>query len=364
MQEYGVLKPVNTVVSKTTKKSRLNNGAKCLILFVVFGVLSAVLIKYSFSTRTDVINYSESSLSDYKVCVKENDFYTEKCIEKGKQYIASIIDYIDIVLKYDFKADVALDYDYSYRVNADLVIYDRNNEKNELYSRNYELVSSTSRSEKDSKELSIKESIKIDYSEYNNLAERFKRQYNVYGESKLIVNLIVTAEGVNDHLGEPIKRYSTSSITVPLTENTINILMNSQDSNIEDKFVYTEKNINFILLSTGFALALTAIIFLGITIYWFGKKNKASTTEYERFIKRLRTEYGRYIVDAETLLNAEDYKMTFDVKTFEELLDKARIRDDNILCTVNEEERRTWFCIIQDDYLYRKIYNESDEIFE
>ena len=43
-----------------------------------------------------MISYTEKSNVEYNVCLKNNDFYEEKCLPKNMKYVASLIDNIQV----------------------------------------------------------------------------------------------------------------------------------------------------------------------------------------------------------------------------------------------------------------------------
>ena len=64
------------------------------------------------------INYIEKSNIDYKVYLKENNFYENEYLEKDKVYVASLIDKILIDFKYDFDIEKENDLAFKYDVIA------------------------------------------------------------------------------------------------------------------------------------------------------------------------------------------------------------------------------------------------------
>lgn len=349
-----------SALEKDNKNENKRKLITYLISFIILSILTVVVIYNGVSKRTTIVSYSESSLNDYLVCVRENEFYNERCIEKDKQYVASIIDYLDVFLKYNLKADEKLDFIYSYKINGKLVIYDRDNEKNELFTKDYEFVKELKKVKSNSNGYNIEENLKIDYHEYNNLAERFKKEYNIIGESKLIITLTVSTLGKYKDIEDAINHGFFSSVTIPLTEKTIYVSMDSQNANIKNEFSHIETKAKVILFILSVLMIIVLINLFRYVIYYYKKMIKEEN-KYDRFIRKLKNEYGRYIVETETLIDSDEYKL-IEVKNFNELLDKARIREDNILCFESKEEIS--FMVIQQDHLYQKTYKRTDEEFK
>ena len=91
-------------------------GVIILFIMFVFTVISLTI------KRTYTLPYTEYSDIDYKVYLKDNNFFTEEYLPKDKHYISSLISYVDADLKYDFIADDNIDIQYEYYVRGNLLI--------------------------------------------------------------------------------------------------------------------------------------------------------------------------------------------------------------------------------------------------
>ena len=87
-----------------------------VILTLVIGLTSLFFYFYRLNNR--FINYDEKSDVDYKVLLKDNEFYQENYLEKDKGYVSSLIDNIEAEFKYDLNFDRNIKYKYSYRNNS------------------------------------------------------------------------------------------------------------------------------------------------------------------------------------------------------------------------------------------------------
>ena len=67
------------------------------ILYIIFLCLGITFIFFAFDFKEQkIINYTEKSNLDYKVYLKQNDFYDTEYLEKDMLYIASLIDKVNI----------------------------------------------------------------------------------------------------------------------------------------------------------------------------------------------------------------------------------------------------------------------------
>ena len=88
---------------------------------VVLGLLAIILLtaittlSFRWGVQLETINsiyYNEKSDLDYKVYLKENNYFQEKYLGKDRQYIAGLIDYISADFKYELNASNPFDYQY------------------------------------------------------------------------------------------------------------------------------------------------------------------------------------------------------------------------------------------------------------
>ena len=94
-----------------------------MIPTLVMLVLTLFVLKGSmYSDKESVVNYNETGDIDYKVYLKDNSFYSDKYLGKDMQYVASLIDRININYKFDMKTDNNLNFNYKYNIKADLLI--------------------------------------------------------------------------------------------------------------------------------------------------------------------------------------------------------------------------------------------------
>ena len=112
-----------------------------MIPTLVMLVLTLFVLKGSmYSDKESVVNYNETGDIDYKVYLKDNSFYSDKYLGKDMQYVASLIDRININYKFDMKTDNNLNFNYKYNIKADLLITDPNDNNKILYKKSNVLV--------------------------------------------------------------------------------------------------------------------------------------------------------------------------------------------------------------------------------
>ena len=111
------------------------------VLLVVFLSILSLLITNTLLNLSNFnkIKYNEKSNIDYKVYLKENNFYEKDYLEKDKVYIASLIDKILIDFKYDFDIEKESNVKFNYEVIAKLSINDEVTGSN-YYEKEYKII--------------------------------------------------------------------------------------------------------------------------------------------------------------------------------------------------------------------------------
>ena len=92
-----------------------------LVILIVLGCILSLLFDFR---KTKKMHYEEKSNLDYKVFLKENQFYDTPYLPKDKKYISALINYIDSNFSYTFRSDDNINLKYDYYIDANLKIDD------------------------------------------------------------------------------------------------------------------------------------------------------------------------------------------------------------------------------------------------
>ena len=286
------------------------------LLFVILFSLSYLFVRKSFvSTLSTSVSYQEVGNIDYKVMLKQNDFYETNYLTKGMVYITSLINTIDISYDYKFIIDKNINANFTNGATAKLIISNDSGD-NVYYSKDYILSPTATEVIKDKNNYNVRKTISIDYAYYNNISNKFKSTYGVDSSSKLIVTYKV---GSNVENGE-INTSNDMSVTIPLSQRAINIsdsggINNSKTDTVESKLELKYKA--FIVLAVAlFVFSVACLLkFLELVFAMF-----KSDSEYDRYLKKIFREYDRLIVEVKTAPDFEG-KNIIKIDKFEELLD-------------------------------------------
>ena len=296
-----------------------------IILFIIsFGTGIFFMIKSLNITHVENITYDEKGDINYSVCLNDNEFFTDKCLNKDMSYVASLINNIPLNFNYRFGlSDSKVIPKMEYEIIAKLIINDKDNNANYL-EKKYILQDKTSNNiTRDGNYYIINKEVNIDYDYYNSIANKFKSQYGIDSDSYLEVVLIAYNNVDSTYR---IPSFGTTSIRIPLSQQSVQIKMTSNEININQNQVVfkNEFNVsNWVYLVTGITLSIISIIVI-IKIIRKVRLIIRNTNEYDKKLNKILKEYDRVIVNTKTLPDKSLY-CVMKIETFEELLD---VRDN------------------------------------
>lgn len=327
-------------------------GIIIFIILAIFLLLSSISIK----ARSSIL-YNQSSNLDYKVYLKPNEYYKEPYLSKNMQYIASLIDNVDVDFNYNFMVNQNIDYKYTYYIKADVAVTDTQDKTKIIYSKSDKLTEPRMVTKDSSSGFTIIENVKIDYAKYNDLVKAFKSSYGINADSSLVLSLCVEIE---DMKGNVIKSANDPmSIIIPLTEQMIDIKMDSKELNNSNNVnVYKDFSIsNKVTLTLSVISLITAIIFI-VNLFAFLKKTSTKKTIYDVTLSKILREYDRVIVNSKKMV---DFSTDIvDVNSFNELLDVRDNIEKPIIFSEVHKGQKSIFIVKTGNETYRYILKLVD----
>lgn len=335
---------------KVKHDNAINNPIVVFVFTIIFSLSALVFSRIGFHTYDKiVIDFTEKKDIDYKVYLKENNFFEDKFLPKNKTYITSLIDYIDVEFDYGIDLTDEVSGEYSYTIKA-FVEANNSNSKGNYFSKEYILKESEKRDYKSIDKLNVKDSFKIDYQEYNDMLLAFKNQFGVSTEGNLKVGLFIhnTIRSVEPN----IAKESALELNIPLTTLTVEVpivestkaesgtLYKSKEAR-NSIFYNTFKIVGVIFFVIAFLFALKLINFVIIGFKLEGK--------YQRKLRKILKTYDEVIVNVKNLPKVNLEKAIF-VANFEELIDAH----EEIRNPINyySNSKGALFLLIQNDYCY------------
>lgn len=351
--------PINPKLAKKTTEVKPYTTKRWLFYMLIPTLimlgLTVLVLKGSMYTKEEsIIGYNEVGNIDYKVFLKENNYYKEQYLGKDMQYVASIIKDIVPTFTYEMHSEEKMEYTYNYKVSADLIISDPNDNNKVLYKRPSLLV-------KDTKEkvtggsFRVDQDVSINYDEYNNYVNAFKKEYALSVNSKLVLTFNIDVTGKSPLLKEDFKKSSKLVIAIPMSEQTINIGIDTSDINnsgtLERNYMSQIKKP--VALVLGIIVGILSLALLYIVIYNF-LTNRSKTDVYKATIKSILREYDRAIVSSKTADTIDESKYNvIEVPRIEELLDAHDSTGKPILYNEDTENDISTFIIVSDEILYK-----------
>lgn len=348
---------------KTRMGFHFSFGMRLLTNIIIFIILIIGLIfslNKAFSiTKKGFISYKEISDINYKVYLKDNNFYDKPYLEKGMAYVASLIDKIDINYNYKINSSVNSNIDINYAIVAKLVIASQNN-NSVFFEKEYELSNTATDEIVDNNNYLLDKEISVDYNYYNDLANQFKSKYAVNTNSRLEVSLIVKEKNKENNSYD-LDNESVATLVIPLSEQEVNINMNDNNINRETKITSDVKIIindtTFVIVSIVITiLAIIALISIIKKILIFTKNERSN---YDKFIKRILVGYDRIIVNVKTAPDINNYNV-IKVESFQELVDVRDNTKEPINYYIIQEHIKSEFYLINNNNLYLYVVKAVD----
>ncbi len=355
-------------VKTVNKKKILRKGTVLKLLIIpclLILLLSLLLLNSSIEIKGKSANvgYNEIGDVDYKVYLKDNNYYDSKYLDSGMQYVASLISSVNTKFNYEVHSEKNLDYKYTYNIVGDLVIYDINDSSKILYTKQYNLLDSKTEN-LSSNNIVINEDLDIDYDEYNNYVNSYKRDYGISAGSKLIVTMNINVNGSNNKIQKKLNHKNKLQIEIPLSEQTLNINIASDKINNKERlFTLTGPVItNKFIFVIGLLLLIISLISLIISIWKFTAYKKENI--YIITLNKFLRDYDRLIVNATDSISEKKFERVIPVSSFTELVDAAENNRTSIIFFEAIAGEKSFFLVINDKTLYKyrltKAYLEGN----
>ena len=161
-----------------TNKKYFRLQLLCLFGIVLFSLIDIFMYKSGyFEEKKLTLKYQENSdidPIDYKVYLKDNDFFETEYLEKNKTYITNLIDHINVDFNYKIQFDHPVEGEYKYYVYATIESKKTNGDAN-YWSKDYRITDEDTMGIKNIKEFTIHKNVDIDYNKYNSILNAFKK---------------------------------------------------------------------------------------------------------------------------------------------------------------------------------------------
>lgn len=361
-------------MSEAERKRRQNykrNRKRWIVVQTVAFVIVALIALSSFLVynkldSTYYIEYTENSSANYKVQYKDNTFFEEEWLDAGQSYVSSLVNGIKTDFNYQMNMDASsVAFDYSYEVVAQLIISDKKTGAH-IYDPIDVLIPETKESVKNDDELSVDQSVFVDFVKYNSLAYQFINVYGLHNAtSSLVVSLKVNVLSVCDEFEMNNQNAHTVSILVPLGEENF-IIENSNSAPTDEKKVLACKSTveQKALLTTSIAAASIALL-IAIFLHIFMALSKNKDITYANKVRKILSSYRSFIQQIHGEFDSNGYQLV-PVRTIKELLGIRDTIQSPILMSENVDETRAQFLIPTNTkilYMFEIKVENYDELY-
>ena len=329
-------------------KEKASKSKVLIISVYVMVCILFVICLYSFGRfylekKPHYVKLNENSELDYKVCLKSNDFFETKCLEKGNQYVASLIDYIPVNFAYKLKfMDKKMNFKYSYKIDAKFDVVDKNNRRT-FFTKRETLYESDIIDASDY--ANIDYDIDIDYNKYNDILNSFITLYDLdetINTLNVSMNVNILSDG--NTVMDEINKNSVISLSIPLTRKTVNIDMVGNTNGNSNIDVLVKNKTDYKLLLIVGITSLVGLISLIIYLVCYYLENRTVLEIYQKRIKKILGMYDSYIqrITGNYPIGASQI---CKVASFRDMLEIKDSSDKPLLMLENEEKTGTFFII-------------------
>ncbi|MBO5416166.1 MAG: hypothetical protein J6A83_06005 [Clostridia bacterium] len=331
------------------ERYKRNRGKLILAQSIIVAILTLLVIisavTYGYINKTYFVEYREASDVDYKVQLKENEFYDSEYLGRDQAYVASLIDDVIATFKYELNTEAeGANYEYSYKVESQLeIIDDRSGEA--LFKPVYEIKEEQRFTHNTDVPLRINEIVVLDYQHYNDLANRFIETYDLSDTtSALTVRVKVKVYSSSASFENTTVNEHVVALNIPLTEKAVNIEMTSSVPPTELKTIACDGGSGKEVFKVGAIILglvdILVILFMVAFIYL----TKNSDITYANKVKRITSSYKSYIQKITNAFDKTGYQILY-VESFDALLEIRETLQEPILMYENEDQTCAEFMI-------------------
>lgn len=336
-------------------------------------IIGLLLIIYGLNDiKTTKLEYNEDNFVKYNVYLKKNEFFDTPYLGENRTYIASLIDYIDVNFRYKINFNNTINgiskYKYIAQVSAN-----KKDSSGYYWKKEYDLSEEKKLPIENNSSILINDNIKVKYNLYNDILNKFKKEYGVNTDGQLKIMMKVTNDLSLEEIKDPINLNAELSLSVPLLEQSLEVSINKDADNENDTLEMKEKSKSIIypiLKISGTIIVLSSII--GFILMTKKRIRYKSEHYYNLTLEKILKNYDSIIANTNNIPEMNGLKR-IEINSFEELLDVYNEVRMPINYYQNSTKDKSTFIIINDDivWIYKLVKrkkmkradnNEKEEI--
>lgn len=309
--------------------------------------------------KPSYINYQEKNSVDYKVYLKENDFFEEPYLEEGKAYITTLIDYLDITFNNKVSFADKTSGSYTYYVKGTILATKPEESNVKYWEKEYILSDVKTVNYLDETNITNSNSVNIDYQKYNDLLLEFRQNYKIAFDGSLLIELVFENNIVKE--GQTFSEKSISSLSIPLTQATIEVpVLLDETERTKTLELKNDNEETLVRYKTAVTIYIGVLAFEVFMLSFRTRKIKDKNS-YEEKLKRIMKEYDYIMVNLNTPINLRDMNV-IEVSEFSELIDAHSEVRQPINC--KQYKSKTEFVLINDKVAWRYVLEENGAHYE
>lgn len=325
-------------IKEWIEDNRKNSIYIGIVILIIILVISLLFIRIGLNkNKKKYVQYSDNKNLEYKVMLKQNEYYKNPYLEKGNQYIANLIENVNADFNYNFNLDH--EYEYNYKIVATVDVSEEKNNKS-VYTFSEDLISEKTGTQEGY--LEIAENVNIDFNKYNNLIKQFVSTYDLKNIScKLNVDLKMGVKGINQKFSK--QDFKVMSLEIPLTTNTIAIDTNCDltESNLIEVKQYS--GMGRIMTVAGTCMVIVDVLY-AVALVVYVKKTETDEERYNNELRKIINNYDSCISKLDDDFNMKGYQI-LKVQKFTDLLEIRDTMQLPIIMIENKEKSVTCFAI-------------------
>ena len=352
---------------KDENKIILKQWVRVFLIIVVIAimVISAFSVLKALNpqkgSKKKEYSYSYTTNLDYRVYLKNNNFFNTPYMGMNKQYITSLIDHIEVDAKYSFKSDEDLDYTYSYEIIATArgMAEDSDGKKVDVWSKIYP-ISNLETNSGSGKEFNISKTVNVDYNAYNQVLTDFRNQFGLSVDARVDLTLNVNINaGLKGSKNKTLQNSEKMNLQMPLLVQTLRIkpdyINNGGDTIYNNTQTQSTRNMPLLILgSVIFIVSLVLFIKLVKSLLVITRKS-----EYILAVNKIMKEYGDIIAETHNMPDLSNYDIV-DIKNFNDMVDIEEELHAPIMYYEIKENSKCVFLILSQKIAYRLELKEMD----
>ncbi|MDR0856282.1 MAG: DUF5305 domain-containing protein [Clostridiales bacterium] len=330
-----------------------------LITYVV-GTLALLLLTVTLlmlaapPKKMVTLAHTETSAVDYKVYLKDNDYYATDYLDSGMHYITELIDHVYILYDYTFTADTPVAYDARYVIDAQLTVFEKGKRSSIIFTESERLVEDGVLNGTAESEFRLTRALAVDYARYNDRAAAFKATYNLTADAVVEFILCIQTDGRYIEAAHDVTVDNRLTVIVPLNEQMIDITPAYRATVSETESVCLAGGCNTIFLICGL-FALVAFLVIGISGGYIMYDCKHPKTDYERAVHKILRGFARVVVESKEPIAVKAGDEVIELVTITELVDVADRLSRPVFCHELEKGRKMLFAIKNGNEIYRFV---------